>query len=244
MRILPRLLVLAGLIWLAVVLILQALEMWNLEPGAPGYDPTVIVLYFMGIVALALAIGVVFASMILPAIGDSIGHFFFTPNEQIEKEPHADALAFYNQGEYEGAVAAYRNVVRKNPNDTHAISEVARILCERLERPEEAAEYLQEQLEREWEMDQQAFLAERLVDVYWLHLQDSESSMVILRQIAELFPETTHSANANHRIRLIEEALFKQQMEARQAAEDPASSEDLSSMDPPDRPQPEDSSDS
>src|SRR5690606_31905460 len=113
----------------------------------------------------------------------------------------AEALAKTARGDYEGAVAAYKKVVGKTPTDTHAISEAVRLQCDKLEDPNGAAAYLEHLLQNEWPMDDAAFLANRLVDVYWNYLQDADRSRPILEQIMSDMPETKHSANAAHRLR-------------------------------------------
>ncbi len=232
MRIAPKLIIVAALGWLFVIIFLQAKHDWALEPDDPARDPTKIMMLFLAMIAIGIGMGVVFAGTILPAFGEQVGHFFFTPNQQIEKGPHADALSLLNQGEYEGAVIAYRRAVDKNPLDTHAISEVARLLCERLGRPEDAAEYLASHLEGDRPMDEVAFIAERLVDCYWNFLQDEERALPVLHQLAEKMPDTKHSANANHRIREIEMTVYARNVAAanQQSVEAPSAGDAADSV--------------
>lgn len=206
MRIIVRLLILAAISWLAYVVFRELQGIWSIDSDDPAYDPTKIVVYFLIIVALGIAVGLLVAMTVIPALGDHIGGLFFNPNEQIEKDPHAEAVALVNQGEYEEAVSAYKRIVRHNPSDLHAISEVIHLQCDKLQDYDSASEYLESFLQEERPADETAFLAERLVDVYWKYQNAAEPSIVILKQIRERLPDTSHSANAFHRLREIESA--------------------------------------
>lgn len=204
MRIIPRILIIGALSWLAWLLFLEVGDIWSLEPGHPEYDPTQIVIYFIGVVALGIAAGFVFAITILPSIGDAFGHFFFTPDQQIEKDPHAAAIACIAAGDYEEAVAEYRRLIDRDPSDTHAASEVARLLSEKLEDPAAAAVFLQECLENDRSEEQVAFLIERIVVLYLEHLNDPNAALPLLRRLVNEYEGTSHAANAMHQIRQLE----------------------------------------
>lgn len=203
MRTFVRTLIILALCYVGYIVLTETKGLYS----ADNPDPTKIILSFLVLLAIGITIGFIVAVSVVPAIGEQIGSFFFTPNVAAEKNPHAAALAKINRGDYAGAVAAYVKVVEKHPGDTHAISEAARLQCEKLHQPEEAATFLEQTLERDWEMGDLAFIANRLVDVYWTHLQDAERARPILEQLVEQMPETKHSANAAHRLRDIDLAL-------------------------------------
>ncbi len=204
MRSIPRVLIVAALSWLAWLLFLEFRDLWSLEPGHPDYDPTQIVIYFIGVVALGIAAGFLFAVTILPTIGDQIGHFFFTPDQEMEKDPHAKAIACVAAGEYEKAVAEYRKLIERDPADTHAASEAARLLSEKLDNPFAAAAFLQECLENDHSDEQVAFLCERLVVLHLDHLNDPNAALPLLRRLVSEYEGTSHAANAMHQIRQLE----------------------------------------
>jgi|ERR1700677_70530 len=209
MRNMTRTLSILGLLWLEIVLYMQV----QAREKAGG-DETVIIVLFLAIIFLAIVIGGVVALAVVPAIGETIGNFFFNPNQEIEKNPHSNAMAKIAQGDYEGAIEAYKKNVEEDPEDMHALSEVIHIYCDKLHDHDSAERYLEEALKNEWPPEQGAFLASRLVDVYWNHRHDAERARHVLMQIAETMPNTKHAANAVHRLHEIDRALAEEEMAA------------------------------
>lgn len=200
---LPRLLIFLGLAWLTFVLFSEAHALNN----KPDVDPSRVVLLFGGVVLVGGVTGILFVLMIMPQIGDAIGNFFFQPNQQVEKDPHSAAQAALARGDHEAALEEYRQILEAEPGDTLAYSEIAKISCEHFGDPATAAETLEEALQREWLPEDAAFLSSRLVDVYWKFQHDARSSRALLLQIIETMPGTRHAANAEHRLREIEQQL-------------------------------------
>lgn len=203
MRTLTRSLVILALLWLEVILFLKAQELQRAEI----VEGTKVVIVFLGIIFLAIVIGTIIATAVIPSIGEAVGGFFFNPNQQIEKGPYADAMACVAQGDYETAVEEYKKVAGRNPEDTHAVSEIVHLYCEKLGNPDAAEQYLSETLQKEWPPEQGAFFASRLVDVYWNYKHDAVNARHLLTQIAETMPETKYAANALHRMHEIDRAL-------------------------------------
>jgi len=143
----------------------------------------------------------------LPIIGERIGNFFYGSNETFVRSPHAAAQAKVALGDYVAAIEEYRRCYKKDPSDALALSEMARLQCERLQDYEVAAELLEEALNREWPAEQAAFLASRLTEVYWNYLHDAGRARQVLLQIVESVPGTRHAASAEHRLREIEQAV-------------------------------------
>jgi tetratricopeptide (TPR) repeat protein/uncharacterized membrane protein len=192
-----------ALIYLAVVIFFEARH--EMKKEAP--DMGKIVLYFGGVVLIGGAAGIMVVTVLLPAVGDTIGGFFFAPNEKIEKAPHADAMAAMARGDYEEAVQEYLKAFEADPHDTLALSEMAKIECEHLGNPEAAADLLEQSLQREWTPEDATFLTTRLVDVYWKYQHNARDARALLMQIIEGMPGTKHSANAQHKLQEIERAL-------------------------------------
>ncbi len=203
MRLLPRLALFLFLAGLTFYLFHHA----RVEMGKEEADMGKVVGYFCGVVLIGVTSGILFVVMVMPMLGDVLGNLFFQPNEQIEKNPHADALGAVARGEYAEAVEEYRKVVENDPTDTLAYSEIAKISCEHLDDPAGAAETLETALQQEWPPDDAAFLSARLVDVYWNHQHDARSARAMLLQIIEAMPGTRHSANAQHKLKEIEEQI-------------------------------------
>jgi tetratricopeptide (TPR) repeat protein len=206
MRKLTRIFFILGLLWLEIVLYGAVVRLQAQENA----DGTQIVMLFGGIIFVAIVIGCIAALWIIPAIGETVGNFFFNPNQQIEKNPHSDALAKIAQGDYEAAIEEYKKNLEANPDDMHAFSEIIHLYCDKLHDHDAAEHFLEEALKNEWPPEQGAFIASRLVDVYWNHKGDATRARHVLMQIAETMPDTRHSANAVHRLHEIERALANQ----------------------------------
>ncbi len=203
MNALPRLLLFVGLTALTLYLFHQA----QVITSQPDVDTSRVVMLFGSVVIVGGAAGILFVLMVLPRVGDMIGNFFFQPDVQIEKNPHSSAMAALARGDFAGAVEEYRQIVQDNPADTHAYSEIAKISCEHLEDPAGAAQVLEDALQHEWPPEDAAFLSSRLVDVYWKFQHDARSARALLLQIVETMPGSRHAANAEHRLREIEQQL-------------------------------------
>ena len=198
-----RILLFVGLLTITVMLFLQA----QAANRAESVDASKIVMLFVSVVIVGGATAVLFVVTVMPSIGDAIGNLFFQPNEQVERDPHADAQAALARGDHAAAVEEYRKLIEADPTDILSYSEVAKITCENLEDPPAAAQLLEEALQREWSPDDAAFLTSRLVDVYWKHQHDARSARALLLQVIEAMPGTRHAANAEHRLREIEQQL-------------------------------------
>ena len=205
---LPRILILAALGLLMCGVITETRRLTRLEADGAAILP-----FFLATIALALVMGVIVALWLAPMIGNRVGGFFYNPSEEVEKNPHSAAMALVAQGDYEGAIEAYKAVLDKNPADLHAVSEIVHLYCDRLHEPGPAAGFLEQTLQLEQPVEKAAFLASRLADVCWTHQRDGLRAKAILLKVAEMLPETTHAANAMHRIREIEHALALQEQE-------------------------------
>jgi len=197
-----RLLFLAALAWVGFVLYSEA----NVQAHLDEPDNSKVALLFAGSILDGLGIAGILAFMIVPAIGGMFGGYFFNSGEQIEHDVHADAIAKLAQGDPEGAIEHYEAVLAKDPTDTLAISEIARICCRDLEDTPRAAAVLERALEQEWPHAQSSFLANRLADVYLLQKDPVRARQLIL-EVARSMEGTKFAANAQHRLREIDRSL-------------------------------------
>lgn len=173
----------------------------------------------LSIILLAVIGGVIFVTVILPRMGDAVGTMMYSSGEKLGEDKGRKAAALLAQGDYEGAITEYQKVIDDNPDDTFAISEIAKIRSEHLDSPITALSFLQEHLERhEWPPDNAAFLMFRIVDVL-MEQEQYDDAKEVLEQIVGNFPGTRHSANANHKITDIEQIQFKTIMAQRAQAE-------------------------
>ncbi len=203
MRILPRIFIVAVLLAALFLLIEHVKSLQN-----AGVESAQLVTYYFAILGLVAVTALIVCVTMLPLLGEFVGNFMFTPNEKIERSPHADALAKLAAGDFAGAVQEYHDVFEDNPEDTHAASEIVRLYCDKLDDPESAAGFLAEALATpERSLEDIAFLSQRMVDVCWLYQHDAIRARAILIKIAEDMPETREAANALHRLQEIDRAV-------------------------------------
>ncbi len=159
----------------------------------------------LGIAMLVLVAGygaIVFVTHLLPAVVNRFTHLFYGSDEQVEMDTMHDARALFAQGDFEGAIAAYREVADEQPENRFPWVEISKIQHDNLENPDAAISTLRLALEsHEWRVHDAAFFMFRLADMYEGDKEDLVTSISILQQVVELFPETRHSANAIHRLR-------------------------------------------
>lgn len=154
------------------------------------------------LIAIAGYGGIVFVSYILPTFVHRFTHIFYGSDEEAEGDPMHDARALFAQGEFERAIEAYREVAREQPENRFCWVEISKIQQDNLENPEAAIRTLREALESyEWRVNDAAFFMFRLSDLYERVKKDMPTSISILQQVVETFPDTRHAANATHRLR-------------------------------------------
>ena len=156
--------------------------------------------------AVCLVVGIYMAVMFLayglPAIVQRATTEMYGSGAEAEIDPMHDARSLFAQGDYEGAIEAYRGVAQEHPDDRFPWMEMAKIQTDNLEDPDAAIVTLREGLEaQEWTVNNAAFFLFRIADLYEKQKEDLESTAQLLQQIVDLFPGTRHSANATHRLR-------------------------------------------
>jgi tetratricopeptide (TPR) repeat protein len=197
-----RLLFLAAFSWVGFVLCSEA----EIQAHLAEPDNSKVVLLFGGAVLDGTAVALILTMLVLPAVGDRIGSFFFNPSEKVEHDQHGDAIAMLAQGDFEGAIEVYEEIFAKDPSDTLALSEIARICCRDLGDTARAATVIERALETEWPHEQSSFLANRLADVYLLQ-NDMLRARQLLIEIAENMEGTKYAANALHRLHEMDRSL-------------------------------------
>ncbi len=197
-----RLLLLAAFAWIGFVLYSEA----SVQAHVANPDNSKVVLLFAGSILDGLVIAMIVTLMVVPAIGDAVGSYFFNPGRQVDPDPHSEAIARLAQGDPEGAIASYEALVARDPGDSLAISEIARICCRDLDDSARAAAVLEHALDREWPHDQGSFLANRLADIYLLQ-HDPARARQLIAVVAETMQGTRYGANALHRLREIDRSM-------------------------------------
>lgn len=146
-------------------------------------------------------VGVIFVVDVLPAIAHRFTHAVYDSAEMVEEDVMHDARAKMAQGDWEGAIGAFRDAAAVDPMNRLPYVEIAKIQREQLGDPAGATATLRQAIEgQEWEQSDAAFLMFRLAEVYQDDLSDQTSAVSILQQVIDQFPETRHSANARTKL--------------------------------------------
>jgi tetratricopeptide (TPR) repeat protein len=159
---------------------------------------------FTGILLTFLSaglVGVVFVTQVLPVLANKVSEAVYASDEKVEFDPFHQARVLMAQGEWDGAIEAFKLAAEKNPGDRMPWIEIAKIQRQHLENPPAAISTLRECIEsNDWEINDAAFLMFRLSEIYEEDFEDRATAGSILSQIIELFPETRHSANARTKL--------------------------------------------
>ena len=195
-----RLITLGGLLWAGYYLLGQA----RVEYGREDADGTRIMLLFVGLMVVAVCLGIILVVTYLPQIGEALGNVFFNPNTPIEDNPHGDALAAVARGDFRKAIAEYEKVLSKDESDVMAVGEIAHLYSEKLHDPAQGARTIERALGREWSPGAFTALSMRLADIYWKHLKDASRAREILWGVSEKYPDSRHSRAAQHHLQELE----------------------------------------
>lgn len=146
--------------------------------------------------------GILLAVYALPALAHKFTHAVYDSGEVVkEDDAMHDARSLVAQGDYEGAILAFREAAQQEPENRLPWVEIAKIQRDNLEDPQGAVETLRECLANHpWKENDAAFLLFRLSEIYEGDLTDRESAAVILQQVIDQFPQTRHSANARTKL--------------------------------------------
>ena len=146
--------------------------------------------------------GIVVWIYVLPFLaGRATGSLFEGGDILEEDDPMHDAHACLAQGDYDGAIAAFRQVADEDPTNRLPWVEMAKVYRSNLEDPGAAAAVLKEGLEAHaWEEEDACFMLFRLSEIYHEDLDDRETCRALLQQVIDTFPNTRHSANATHKL--------------------------------------------
>ena len=156
---------------------------------------------FVATFFIAIGLGLFVVLVMLPSLADKIGAFFFSAPEQIKPDPLIKAAAKVSQGDYEGAIEAYRAIASEEPENRFPVFEIAKIQQEYLHDVDAAIETFEDSLENtDWAENDAAAILFRLQHIYLESKQDEEHATALLQTVIDRFPETRHSANAHHRL--------------------------------------------
>jgi len=147
------------------------------------------------------AVGIFFVFQVLPSIAHRFTHAIYDSAEMVETDPMHGARSLYAQGDYTGAIKAFREASDADPMNRFPWVEIAKIQRDQLKEPQAAVATLREALEsHEWDVNDAAYFMFRLAELFDEDLENRPASIQILEQVCEEFPETRHAANARHKL--------------------------------------------
>jgi hypothetical protein len=142
-------------------------------------------------------------------VGYVLPNFVQRASEEVlgssERTGPADAVtqaqAYVAQGEWDEAIARYRQAAKEQPENRLPWVKIGMLQLERKEDPEAALKTFNEALERGgWRENDEAFFIFRKIEIHENHLNNHDRAVTLLHEVIERFPETRHSANANHKL--------------------------------------------
>lgn len=159
---------------------------------------------FSGILLAFLSaglVGMVVVIDLLPILAHKATHSVYDSGEQVEEDAMHAARSKVAQGDYAGAIEAFREAAKADPLNRLPWVEIAKIQREQLQDPAAAIQTIRYALEsQEWEVNNAAYFLFRLAELYDEDAGDRTSAATMLNQVIEQFPETRHSANARHKL--------------------------------------------
>jgi tetratricopeptide (TPR) repeat protein len=159
---------------------------------------------FSGILLTFLSaglVGILFVVYLLPFFAQRVTHAVYDSAEMVEKDVMHDARSLLAQGDYHGAIDAFKEAAKADPLNRLPWVEIAKIYKDNLEDPHSAVETIRHALESQaWEINDAAYFLFRLAELYDEVLEDRASAVAIMQQVVEQFPRTRHSANANTKL--------------------------------------------
>jgi len=145
--------------------------------------------------------GIFFVLTALPFFAQRLTHAVYDSAEVMEKDAMHDARAKMAQGDYEGAIIACQQAAAVDPLNRLPWVEISKIQKNNLNDPKAAIQTIRHALEsQEWEINDAAYFLFRLAELYDEVDSDRANARAIMQQVVDQFPNTRHSANANHKL--------------------------------------------
>ena len=146
-------------------------------------------------------VGIFVVVHLLPFFAQRVTHAVYDSGEKVEKDVMHAARSLLAQGDYEGAIAAFKLAAAADPLNRLPWVEIAKIQKTNLGDAAAAIQTIRHALEsQEWELNDAAYFLFRLAELYDEVEGDRATAVSILNQVVEQFPGTRHSANASHKL--------------------------------------------
>jgi tetratricopeptide (TPR) repeat protein len=158
---------------------------------------------FTGILVTFLGaglLGIFFVFTVLPVLAHRATHAIYDSGEMVEKDVMREARSLFAQGDYLGAIEAFKQAAAADPLNRLPWVEIIKIQKDHLHDRPAAIQTLRELIEgREWEVNDAAYFMFRLAELYDEEEQ-RDAAVTIMKQVIEQFSSTRHAANAAHKL--------------------------------------------
>jgi tetratricopeptide (TPR) repeat protein len=146
-------------------------------------------------------IGIFFVLQVLPVLAHRATHAIYDSAEMMEHDVMHDARSLLAQGDYHGAIEAFKQAAAADPLNRLPWVEIAKIYKDNLGDAASAIQTIRSALESQaWEVNDAAYFLFRLAELYDEVEGDRASAVAVMEQVVEHFPGTRHSANATHKL--------------------------------------------
>jgi tetratricopeptide (TPR) repeat protein len=146
-------------------------------------------------------IGIVLVSYVIPMMAEKVSHSVYDSAEMMEKDGMHDARSLVAQGDYAGAIDAFKEAAKKDPLNRLPWVEIAKIQKDDLDDPDAAVATIRYALEsQEWQVNDAAYFLFRLAELFDEVKGDRAAAIEVMNQVIRDYPDTRHSANANHKL--------------------------------------------
>lgn len=160
---------------------------------------------FSGILLTFLSAGLAAVFVViyaLPFFAHRVSQSVYDSAEMVEKDFMRDARSLVAQGDYEGAIEAFKVAADAEPMNRVPWVEIIKIYKENLHDAAAAIQTTRQAIEsHEWQPNDAAYFLFRLAELHDEVDGDRAAAVAILNQVIEQFPSTRHSANAAHKLR-------------------------------------------
>lgn len=146
-------------------------------------------------------VGILFVVYLLPFFAQRVTHSVYDSGEMVQKDAMSGARSLMAQGDYDGAIVAFREAAAADPMNRVPWVEIVKIQKDHQQDYPAAIQTIRHALESQaWEVNDAAYFLFRLAELYDELEGDRASAVAIMNQVVEQFPGTRHSANATHKL--------------------------------------------
>lgn len=146
-------------------------------------------------------VGGVFVLTIVPLFAQQVSMGMTGSGATVEDDGMRKARSLVAQGDYAGAMVAFRQSAAADPTNRIPWMEIVKIQKDQMAVPAAAVQTLHHVLEsHRWPADDAAYFLNRLADLYQDSLGDHESAVAMLNQVVGEFPGTRHAALAKQKL--------------------------------------------